>query len=168
MDTLTSTIIRCNLKLALDNRTEGFGDCFPNAIVQQCRRPEVKAWLIKNKPQASFTSSQTLRSKVKAYALQSKDQVVIDLRAKYNKEIGSADKKTWEEYWDLMGKNGTWVDHIFIQMTAWFMTLDILILTTSSQPENPFILLIGKTESTPQDNSSPPLILGNYTNVHFQ
>ena len=48
------------------------------------------------------------------------------------------------------------------------MTLDILILKTSSQPENPFILLIGKTESTPQDNSSPPLILGNYTNVHYQ
>ena len=70
MDSLTSTIIRCNLKLALDNSTEGFGDCFPNSIVQQCRRPEVKAWLIKNNPQAFFTSPQTLRSKVKSYALQ--------------------------------------------------------------------------------------------------
>ena len=101
---------------------------------------------------------------MKAYALQSKDQVVSNLRTKYKKEIAPADK----EYWDLMEKNGTWVDHIFIQITAWFMTLDILILTTSSQPENPFIHLIRKTENTPQDNSSPPLILGNYTNVHYQ
>ena len=105
---------------------------------------------------------------MKAYALQSKDQVVINLRTKYKNDISSADKKTWEEYWELMGKNGTWVDHIFVQMTAWLMNLDIMILTTSSKPENPFIHLIGNTENGPGNTSSPPLILGNYTNVHYQ
>ena len=107
MDTLTSAIIRCNLKLALDNPTEGFGDCFPNAIVQQCRRPEVKAWLMKNKPSAIFTSPQTLRLKVKTFALQSNDEVVTNLRAKYEREIQPVDKKSWEDYWDLMAKKGT-------------------------------------------------------------
>ena len=75
--------------------------------------------------------------------------MVLNLRTNYKKEIAPADKKTWEEYLDLMGKNGTWVDHIFIQMTAWFMTLDILILTSSSQPENPFIHLSGNTANAP-------------------
>ena len=108
----------------------------------------MKAWLMKNKHEAIFTSSQSLRSKVKDFALQSKDQVVINLRAKYKKEIAPADKKTWEEYWDLMGKKGTWVDHIFIQMTAWYMNLDIMILTTSSRSEDPFIHLSGNIKET--------------------
>ena len=168
MDTLKSAIIRCNLKLALDNPTEGFGDCFPNAIVQQCRRPEVKAWLIQNKPSAIFTSPQTLRSKAKTFALQSKDEVVTSLRAKYEREIRPVEKKSWEDYWDLMGKKGTWVDHIFIQMTAWYMNLDIMILTTSSRSEDPFIHLSGNIKETPGNISGPPLILGNYTNVHYQ
>ena len=128
----------------------------------------MKAWLMKNKQEAIFTSPQTLRSKVKAYALQSKDQVVTNLRTKYKKEISPADKKTWEEYWDLMGKKGTWVDHIFVQMTAWYMNLDIMILTTSSQSENPFIHLSGNIKETPGNLSGPPLILGNYTNIHYQ
>ena len=168
MDTLTSAILRCDLKLALDNRTEGFGDCFPNAIVQQCRRPEVKAWLMKNKPSAIFTSPQTLRLKVKTFALQSNDEVVTNLRAKYEREIQPVDKKSWEDYWDLMGRKGTWVDHIFVQMTAWYMNLDIMVLTTSSQSENPFIHLNGNIKETSGNPSGPPLILGNYTNVHYQ
>ena len=168
MDSLTSTIIRCNLKLTLDNPTGGFGDCFPNSIVQQCRRPEVKTWLMKNRPIANFTSAQIIRSKVTNFALQSRKKDIVNLKTKYEKEISPADKKSWKEYWDQMGKKGTWVDHIFIQMTAWFMNLDILILTTSSQSENPFIHISGNIMNIPENISGPPLILGNYTNVHYQ
>ena len=53
-------------------------------------------------------------------------------------------------------------------MTAWYMTLDILILTTSSKPENPFILISGHENTTDASNSDPPLLMGNYTNVHYQ
>ena len=94
MDSLTSTIIRCNLKLALDNPTGGFGDCFPNSIVQQCRRPEVKTWLMKNRPMANFTSAQTLRLKVTTFALESRKQAVLNLRTKYEKEMAPVDKKS--------------------------------------------------------------------------
>ena len=168
MDSLTSSIIRCNLKLALDNPTGGFGDCFPNSIVQQCRRPEVKTWLMKHRPIANFTSAQTVRLKVTTFALDSREQAIVNLRTKYEIEIAPVDKKSWKEYWDQMGRRGTWVDHIFIQMTAWFMNLDILILTTSSQSENPFIHISGNIKNTLENISGPPLILGNYTNVHYQ
>ena len=53
-------------------------------------------------------------------------------------------------------------------MAAWYMTLDILILTTSSKPENPFIVISGHTNTTHASDSDPPLLLGNYTNVHYQ
>ena len=168
MDSLTTTILRCNLKLTLDYPTEGFGNCFPNAIVQQCRRPEVKAWLLKNMPGAIFTSSQNLRLKVKNFALNSQEQAVLNIRKRYEEDIEPVDKQSWGEYWAQMGRNGTWVDHIFIQMTAWFMKLDMMILTTSSRPENPFIHLSGNLRTIPENTSGPPLLLGNYTNVHYQ
>ena len=67
-----------------------------------------------------------------------------------------------------MAQDGTWVDHIFIQMIAWYMELDILILTTSSKPDNPFIFISGNINNIPTFNNRPPLLLGNYTNVHYQ
>ena len=168
MDSLTSTIIRCNLKLKLDNPTGGFGDCFPNSIVQQCRRSEVNTWLRKNRSNANFTSALTLRLNITTFALESREQVILNLKMKYENEIAPVDKKSWKEYWDMMGKKGTWVDHIFIQMTAWFMTLEILILTTSSQSKNPFIHISGNNKNTPENNSGPTPILGNFTNFHYQ
>ena len=107
MDSLTSTIIRCNLKLALDNPTGGFGDCFPNSIVQQCRRPEVNTWLRKNRSNANFTSALTLRLNVTTFALESREQMILNLKTKYENEIAPVDKKSWKEYWDQMGKMGT-------------------------------------------------------------
>ena len=168
MDSLSSVIKKCKLDLLLDNPTEGFGNCFPNALVQQCRRPEIKTWLQKNRPWAIFNGHQSVRTKITNFALKSKDQAITNLRAKYEQVIGPAENKSWNEYWNLMGKDGTWVDHIFIQMTAWYMTLDILILTTSSKPENPFIIISGHKNTTDASNSDPPLLMGNYTNVHYQ
>ena len=136
MDGLTVAIRRCNLKLKLDNQT----------IVQQCRRPEVKEWLKQNKPEALFNGPQWVRRKVTHFALNSNHGSVNDLKAKYEKEIQQVENKSWIEYWKHMAQDGIWVDHIFVQMVAWYMELDILILTTSSTPEAPFIFISGKLE----------------------
>ena len=168
MDGLESAIQRCNLQLRLDNNTEGFGNCFPNAVVQQCRRPEIRTWLQKNKPWAIFTGQQSLRIKVKHFAMKSRHQAVADLRTRYEEVIGPVDNKSWSDYWNEMAQDGTWVDHIFIQVIAWYIELDILILTTSSKPESPFIFISGNINNIPSFNTRPTLLLGNYTNVHYQ
>ena len=168
MDALGLAIQRCNLQLKMDNRTEGFGNCFPNAIVQQCRRPEVRSWLQKNKPSAIFNGQQSLRNKVAHFAMKSRHGSVTDLKRTYEQDIGPVDNKSWSDYWYNMAQDGTWVDHIFVQMVAWYMELDLLILTTSSQPENPFIFISGNINNIPAPDSIPPLLLGNYTNVHYQ
>ena len=118
MDGLDLTIGRCNLQLRLDNRTEGFGNCFPNAMVQQCRRPEIRTWLQKNKPWAIFNGQQSLRAKVQHFAMKSRHQAVADLRTEYEQVIGPVDNKSWSDYWNEMAQDGTWVDHIFIQIIA--------------------------------------------------
>ena len=168
MDGLCSAIKRCNLELRLDNSTEGYGNCFPNAIVQQCRRPAIKTWLQKNKPSALFNSQQSVRTKVATFALKSRHNKIVDLRRTYEQEIQQVENKSWTEYWNDMANEGTWVDHMFVQVTAWYMELDILILSTSSQPHQPFICLKGILNNVPASASGPSLLIGNYTNVHFQ
>ena len=168
MDSLTAAIQRCNLKLKLDNETKGQGNCFPNSIVQQCRRPEIREWLQQNKPSGVFNGQKWVRHKVTNFALSSHHKSVIDLKTKYEQEIQQVEQKSWMEYWSHMAQDGTWVDHMFVQMVAWFMELDIMILTTSSNPDAPFIFISGDIDKMGNHKSGPPLLLGNYTNVHYQ
>ena len=166
MDALTSTLEKCNLQLRLDNNTEGFGNCFPNAIVQQCRRPEIKEWLQANNPDAFVANHYTLRRKVKSFALNSRHKTLNDY--KRNFETIVLGETSWIEYWENMGQTGTWVDSTFVQVTAWFISLDILILTTSSNREIPFIRINGNIEPQDEATLGPHMLLGNYTNVHYQ
>ena len=170
MDSLTASIIRCNLQLKLDNPTEGYGNCFPNAIIQQCRRKEVLAWLEKNNKDAIFYSQECVRRKVTNFALKSQHRTLTDLKRKYELEIQQVENKSWNDYWVEMAQDGTWVDHIFIQVTAWYTELDIMILTTSSLPDSPFIFICGNIDDIQGQGGTkgPPMLLGNYTNIHYQ
>ena len=139
MSGLAEAIRRCNLELKLDKNTEGFGNCFPNAIIQQCLRPEINNWLCENNPIGIVKSTQDLRRQVSHFALHCQHQNVSDYKTNYETVLSKNDK-TWKEYWKNMEMDGTWVDSVFIQITAWMIGLDIQILTTSSNPNKPFIL----------------------------
>ena len=167
MDALTSTIRSCDVQLKLDNSTGGYGNCFPNAIVQQCRRTEIKAWLQENNPSAIVTSHNALRQKVKTYALQSTHKTLLEYKHNFETLIPERDS-SWTNYWVKMGKDGSWVDSTFVQVTSWFMGLDILILTTSSKPDHPFMKIRGSLSGNSEPSAGPPLFLGYYTNVHYQ
>ena len=75
--------------------------------------------------------------------------------------------KSWSEYWDLCSKPGEWVDYIFIQVTACFLIRDIIIVTTSSTLDHPFILISGD-RSEDEKADGPAIIIGMKTNIHFQ
>ena len=87
MDGLTLAIRRCNLKLKLDNLTEGFGNCFPHAIVQQCRRPEVRKWLHDHNPNALFNGQEHVRREVTNFALKSRHVEITRLKTQHKNEI---------------------------------------------------------------------------------
>ena len=46
---IMNAISRCQQPLRLDEITRGDGNCFPRAVVQQCRRPEVHENIENNK-----------------------------------------------------------------------------------------------------------------------
>ena len=67
-----------------------------------------------------------------------------------------------------MSREGTWVDSHFVQFTAFYIELDIYIITPSSKPGNPFIKIQGNISNMEIPSPGPKLFLGNYTNVHYQ
>ena len=67
-----------------------------------------------------------------------------------------------------MGVEGTWVESVFVQVTAWYIGLDIKILTTSSKAKNPFIIVTGSIDNLQESSNCPQLLVGNYSNVHYQ
>ena len=148
MNGLTSTILRCHLQLKLDNNTGGFGNCFPNSLVQQCQRPEIRRWLQENRKDSIVYNQLTLRNKVATLALKSKHKTVTQYKINYENILVIEDKKSWKQYWDEMVQEGSWVDSVFVQMTAWFLGLDILILTTSATQTIPFIRITGHVTNT--------------------
>ena len=83
MDALQQAILRCKLQLKFDNQTEGKGNCFPYAIVQQCRRPEIRSWLQEHKQTAIFANIQTVRNRVANFALKSKLPIVSNYKSNY-------------------------------------------------------------------------------------
>ena len=76
----------------------------------------------------------------------------------YEAELQNVNEKSWLQYWRDMASDGTWVDHMFVQMTAWFMGLDIFILTTSSVPASPFIIIDGNINESVRVQTGPPIL----------
>ena len=88
------------LPLKLDKITKGDGNCFPRAIIQQCKRPEIMSYIspaIKryvNKEDGHGV----LRTEVKKFIMKSKTQRVKFFKFQYEQTDGPANNTTWEQY----------------------------------------------------------------------
>ena len=68
-----------------------------------------------------------------------------------------------------MSQDKVWADDIFIQATAWYLELDIKIITFTSTPANPFMTISGA--EIERESSRPNLYVGYYPippNQHYQ
>ena len=60
------------------------------------------------------------------------------------------------------------MDSIFIQSTAWFLGLYIIIITTTSTEDHPYITISGNLLDEHIPCQGIPLTIGSKSNVHFQ
>ena len=67
-----------------------------------------------------------------------------------------------------MLRNYEWVDSIFIQFTAWFLQHDIIIVTTSSTEDHPYITISGNLDDERIPCQGIPLTIGTKSNIHYQ
>ena len=109
-----------------------------------------------------------MRKKIKQFALNSQHKTLLDYKTNYQQILLQEDKTTWMDYWEKMGRVGTWIDSVFVQVTAWYIGLDIKILVTTVKAENPFIIVTGSIDHIDESSDGPQLLLGNYSNVHYQ
>ena len=166
---ILKTVRRLDLPLKLDTITEGKGNCFPLSILAQCKRSEifrelnvsVQALIVKNDPTL-------LRHAVYSFIAKSRHPAIQAYKDRYEKVLSVIDQKNWEEYWNIMIRNYEWVDYIFIQSTAWYLKHDIIIVTTSSTQQHPYMTISGNLDDCNIPCPGIELTIGSKSQVHYQ
>ena len=169
-DEIMNTIHRLQLPFKLDQLIEGLGYCFPIAIVQQLRRPEVLGQL-RSAPKRLAkhkTGHVLLRQSVHQFITKSRSPRVALLRSQYEETDGPANQETWDQYWARMITDKTWVEYWFVQATAWYLQLDLWIVATSSTETNPYIEVSGNLADANIPSGGPIITLGTKSNCHYQ
>ena len=150
---------RAELNLKMDERTEGFGNCFPFAVWQQCRRAAVQL--------SSVTDHRVLRRDVCNYMMKSKHKVVLNMRNRWEASLAVA-LGSWRRYWHRMAIDREWVDEGFIQGIAWFLQRDILIIWSTATRKEPYISFSGNRDGSNAPCLGVPLLLGYDKGLHYQ
>ena len=167
-----TAVNQLNLPFIMDRITEGKGNCFLLAILDQCKRPEILSKLPtstkKIVKQNKNDGQLQLRIAVKNFIQNTDHPNAILFRSNYQNKVASINNETWDQYWQKMTQDKVWADYIFIQVTAWFLKHDIMIITTSNTEENPVMIISGNIndESTPCPNAT--LTIGSKSNIHYQ
>ena len=132
------TVRNLDLPLISDKITEGKGNCFLVAILDQCRRPEIIIRLptstkeiVKDK-----NGHMQLRHAVRTFRNTADHPNAGQFRRNYQNYAAIANNESWDQYWERMSQDREWADYIFIQATAWFLNHDIMIITTSNEQES--------------------------------
>ena len=141
-DEIMETVNRLQLPFILDQLTEGRGNCFPIAVIQQCQRPEINKQLklvtkMIVKTQRTGPRHKAFRYSVINFIKSSDHPRIQQFKLQYEETDGNVNKETWNDYWQRMLIDGTWVDYWFVQATAWYLELDIWIIATSNTENSP-------------------------------
>ena len=160
---------RLQLPLKLDEITEGKGNCFPLAILAQCRRREIFQELngaIQNIIQQNDPT--LVRRAVYIFMKNSTNQKIKEYKKRYGEVLAAVDNRSWREYWEVMIRNYEWVDYVFIQSTAWFLGHDFIIVTTTSTESHPYITISGNLMDETISCPGTELVIGSKSQVHSQ
>ena len=160
------------LPFILDRLTEGRGNCFPIAILDQCKRPEIinelsvsMKTIVKQKRDRGQLQ---LRHEVEIFIQTSKHPNVAKFKAEYQNSVALASQDYWDEYWARIVQDKVWADYTFVQSTAWYLKHDILIVNTTNTEENPIIVISGNLNNENEACPGAMITLGSKSNSHFQ
>ena len=159
--------------LKLDELTPGLGDCFSEAIVQQCQRPPIKLYL--QSRGITISNMLQLKAKVAEFVnVNKKARKLQDLRVNFeasqlNMRHEGLPARTWREYWADMQRSGPWADDHFVQCTAWYLNVRLSILYVGSETEGKTTTSIdGQFFPAAPGESQPVMYLGYIVNTHYQ
>ena len=173
VDLIRLAILGHQPPLKLDELTPGEGNCFSEAIVQQCRRPPIKLYLQSRK--IAISDMLDLKAKVANFVDENRTAKKLqDLRVNF--EVSQLTMRnegrrarTWREYWADMKRSGPWADDHFIQCTAWYLNVSLSIIYVGSETEGRTITTIdGEFSPSAPGERQPVMYLGYIVNAHYQ
>ena len=100
--------------------------------------------------------------------MKSKTLRVQLFKKQFDETDGLVNRESWQQYWNRMATNRTWVDYWFVQATAWYLQLDIWIVATSCTESNPYIVISGNLGDGTCPSDGPIITLGTKSNCHYQ
>ena len=181
LEMLRMAIDETQLPLVIDTPTIADGNCFSHSMMQQFERPIVKAFLQQTgRHIATFFQ---LKNKVKRFVEENEDSEKIQaLRENFelsqqniHKEgVKGLQRRTWKQYWEDMGTDREWADDTFIQATAFYVNMDILIIfAAQATRERLFGRMEGNFSSDVALNRQAPTLIVGYINTirnneHYQ
>ena len=130
---ITDVIQKLDVMFTLDNLTVADGNCFSFAILQQLCRSDVFPSLNGNlKEIVNRMDVLSFKQKVFEFALNSPE--VLEKR-----EFMAIDmNEDWDSYWRRMLKNYEWADTTFVHCTAWYLNMDLVIVSDACNERNKF------------------------------
>ena len=144
------------------------------AVLQQCRRPEILSSL---PPHIQQIAQKIDQWKFRIYVARFAKGQGVDPRLRNSPRILAMKKhyestkekdQSWSEYWDSLIKKRQWVCKIFVECTALLLQHDIHIISTSSTPDQPWLVISGNIEDPNVPCEGLPLLIGSKTDIHYQ
>ena len=157
--------------LKLDKDTLGDGSCFSHATLQQCQRPGVKLYL--QGRGIRIDNFLHLKRQVAKFAEDHKHSTKIT-NIRRNFELSQQNiheeglpRISWANYWKEQMKRETWADDIFLQITAYFLRVDLRIIYAGAKTsKEPFFTMSGNfTEDAAE---IPTFFYGYIVGKHYQ
>ena len=162
---LKGQVDKFGLNLKLDDITPGKGNCFFIAVIQQLRRPEIYPTVSRSLQQmAGAWDHLALRKAVCSYAKSS-----AEVAARKEFFLYSMNGVPWDTYWgpDHMMRSFVWVDAAAVQVSAWFLGMDLLILSNSSNHQSPLTRICSSYDDI-VDGARKEILIGARTDSHYQ
>ena len=135
---IAEVLQKLKVMYTLDNLSVADGNCFSFSILQQLGRPDVFPSLDGNlKEIVNRMDVLSFKEKVFEFAsnspevLEKRDFIAIDMN------------DDWDTYWRKMMKNYKWADTTFIHCTAWFLNMDLVIVSDACNDSNKFFKVHG-------------------------
>ena len=157
--------------LKLDKDTLGDGSCFSHATMQQCQRPGVKLYL--QGRGIRIDNFLHLKRQVAKFAEDHKHSTKItNIRRNFELSQQNIHKEglpriSWANYWNEQMKRETWADDIFLQITAYFLRVDLRIIYAGAKTsKEPFFTMSGNF--TEDAEEIPTFFYGYIVGKHYQ
>ena len=108
MEEIRNAIARCQLHWKFDDFTVGDGNCFPRAVVQQCRRVEINTNLTENR-KTKTKHYMNVRAAVCKFMTSSQHPSMQQFKQSYIENEWPTNGISWNDYWIAMSQDKVWV-----------------------------------------------------------